>query len=265
MAMLVQATLVEKACRRPVMSGIQDFFSAGGIAGAGCMAFLLSRGVSPLNASFTIIGFIALLFTLYSPKFLRHGGDTGPVFAIPHGNIVFLGLIGCVIYLVEGLMLDWRSIALSSLHRVPRDQAGIGYMVFACAMVVGRLSGDKLVQILGQGNLLRVSIILTSIGLILLGYTSSVFFGFLSLLVIGAGASNIVPVILRAAGGSNIMPPGLAIAAIATLGYLGVFGGPGLTGYIVGMAGLKVAIPPLALCVLCLLFFARTVEKIVTH
>jgi hypothetical protein len=39
------------------------------------------------------------------------------------------------------------------------------------------------------------------------------------LVLIGLGAANIVPVLFRRAGSQTVMPPGLAVAAITTMGY----------------------------------------------
>jgi hypothetical protein len=44
-------------------------------------------------------------------------------------------------------------------------------------------------------------------------------------LLIGLGA-NVVPVLIRRAGTQRAMPPGLAVAAITTIGYLGILLGP---------------------------------------
>ncbi|MDN3714112.1 hypothetical protein QWZ10_24220 [Paracoccus cavernae] len=46
--------------------------------------------------------------------------------------------------------------------------------------------------------------------------------------LIGLGASNIVPVLFSAAGRQSVMPPALAIAAVTTVGYAGILLGPAL-------------------------------------
>ena len=60
-------------------------------------------------------------------------------------------------------------------------------------------------------------------------------------LLIGLGASNIVPVLFRGAGAQRAMPTDLAVAAIATAGYAGELVGPAAIGFIAKAAGLPVA------------------------
>jgi hypothetical protein len=49
-------------------------------------------------------------------------------------------------------------------------------------------------------------------------------------LLIGLGASNIVPVLFRNAGSQKTMPSALAIGAITTTGYAGILVGPAAIG-----------------------------------
>jgi predicted MFS family arabinose efflux permease len=51
-------------------------------------------------------------------------------------------------------------------------------------------------------------------------------------LLVGIGASNIVPVLFTAAGNQARMPASLAIAAITTLGYAGILVGPAAIGIV---------------------------------
>ena len=51
-------------------------------------------------------------------------------------------------------------------------------------------------------------------------------------LLIGLGASNIVPVLFRLAGNQMVMPPAMAVAALTTVAYGGVWVGPALVGFV---------------------------------
>jgi hypothetical protein len=65
-------------------------------------------------------------------------------------------------------------------------------------------------------------------------------------LLIGLGASNIVPVFFRRAGSQTVMPPALAVAAITMTGYTGVLLGPALIGFVTTLVGLPVSFGMLA-------------------
>lgn len=76
-------------------------------------------------------------------------------------------------------------------------------------------------------------------------------------LLIGLGASNIVPVLFRAAGAQRVMPAGLAIAAITTVGYAGILVGPAAIGFVAQAAGLPAAFWLLAALVGAVVLSAR--------
>lgn len=60
-------------------------------------------------------------------------------------------------------------------------------------------------------------------------------------LLIGLGASNIVPVYFRKAGAQTAMPSALAIGAITTTGYAGILVGPAGIGFVANAVGLQAA------------------------
>jgi hypothetical protein len=80
-------------------------------------------------------------------------------------------------------------------------------------------------------------------------------------LLIGLGASNIVPVLFRSAGCQTVMPVGLAVAALTTIGYAGILAGPAGIGFISHAVGLQTAFWLLAALMGLLPLFARQVAK----
>ena len=60
-------------------------------------------------------------------------------------------------------------------------------------------------------------------------------------ILIGLGAANVVPVLFRRAGSQKVMPSGLAIAAITTMGYAEIFLGPAVIGFVAKHVGLTMA------------------------
>jgi hypothetical protein len=61
-------------------------------------------------------------------------------------------------------------------------------------------------------------------------------------ILIGLGAANVVPVLFRRAGSQAVMPSGLAIAAITTVGYAGILLGPAVIGFVADHIGLTLAL-----------------------
>jgi hypothetical protein len=69
---------------------------------------------------------------------------------------------------------------------------------------------------------------------------------FAGFMLTGAGCANLVPVLYTAAGNQSVMPTGLAISAITTLGYAGILCGPALIGFVAQVTNLSVAFMGLA-------------------
>jgi hypothetical protein len=64
--------------------------------------------------------------------------------------------------------------------------------------------------------------------------------------VLGAGIAVVAPAVLGAAPAASDLPPGVAIAAVTTVGYLGSFTGPPAIGALAEVAGLSAALALLA-------------------
>ena len=115
--MNIQAVIVERASRRPMMSGSHGLFSVGGIVGAGGVSALLTVGASPMVAMLCVTASIIAALIEAAPHLLPFGGATGPAFAIPHGIVLFIGMLCFIMFLTEGAVLDWSAIFLTSVHR----------------------------------------------------------------------------------------------------------------------------------------------------
>jgi hypothetical protein len=131
--------------------------------------------------------------------------------------------------------------------------------MFAIAMTVGRLSGDFVTARVGDRAVLFWGGLATMAGFALVLSAPIASLAMSGFLLIGLGASNIVPVLFRGAGAQRAMPAGLAVAAITTAGYAGVLVGPAAIGLVAKSAGLPVAFWLLAALVSAVVFSARTV------
>ena len=65
--------------------------------------------------------------------------------------------------------------------------------------------------------------------------------------LVGAGCSNIVPVLYTAVGKQTVMPEHIAVPAITTLGYAGILAGPAVIGFIAHGSSLSIAFGLIAL------------------
>ncbi|MGY2737240.1 MFS transporter [Sphingomonas sp. UYP23] len=237
--MNVHAVEVEKQASKPLMSGFHGLFSVGGFVGSALLTAVLSMKISPIAGVVTASLLMVATLVVAAPGLIpTPKSEEAPLIVIPRGIVVLLAALAAITFLTEGAMLDWGGLLLSSKGLLPVTQAGLGYSVFAVAMTAGRLTGDAIVAKLGDrrtmlwGGLLS----LVGYGVMLLAPVASV--ALLGFLLIGLGASNVVPILFRQAGAQNVMPAGLAIASITTIGYAGILAGPAGIGFIAQIIGL---------------------------
>ncbi|MET3925814.1 MFS transporter [Devosia sp. 2618] len=234
-AVNIQAVMVEKDSGRNMMSGFHGLFSLGGILGAGGLSLLIGAGISPLLATVTISVMLVVLLVFAFSGLLPYGNHEGgktPLFVVPKGIVIFIGILCFLVFLGEGAILDWSALFLIGTHLVDPSQAGFGYTMFAIAMTVGRLTGDWIVKTLGGMIVVVGGGLLSAAGFLLAVYAPSQPLAFAGFLLVGIGASNIVPVLFTAAGKQTRMPASLAIASITTLGYAGILAGPAAIGFV---------------------------------
>lgn len=261
-SMNVHAVEVEKRSDTPLMSGFHGLFSVGGFVGSLLLTFILSAHVAPIAGAIgaSVLMIVAVLFA--APRLIdTPQADDAPLFVLPRGIVTLLAILAAITFLTEGAMLDWGALLLTGKGLLPAAQAGIGYSVFAVAMTVGRLTGDAVVARLGDCRTMFWGGILAIAGYVVLLIAPSAALALLGFLLIGLGASNTVPVLFRQAGAQTVMPSGLAIAAVTTVGYAGVLAGPAGVGFLAQAISLPGAFIVLTLMLALVPLCARAVTR----
>jgi hypothetical protein len=93
----------------------------------------------------------------------------------------------------------------------------------------------------------RRSGLLTASGLLIAVLFPSLIPAITGFLLVGAGVSSVVPLVYSAAGRSKVLSPGVALAAVSTIGYLGFLFGPPCIGFIAQLFNLRVSLGLIAL------------------
>lgn len=245
----IHGTEVQIKAGRPLMSGFHGLYSVGGLTGAAAMTASLSFGLSVIVSSVLASMMMLVCIVIAFPRFLA---TRAPVqhkkvaFVMPHRIVLLVGSMALLCFLVEGAVLDWGAVLLSEYRNVSVGHAGTGYVVFALAMTLARLMGDRLVLAAGYRVTLLAGSVLTLAGIVLSAWVESFALILLGFGIAGLGVANIVPVLFTLAGTQKVMPAEYAIAVTTTLGYLGVFLGPAAIGYVAGFTGLPLAFGALA-------------------
>jgi predicted MFS family arabinose efflux permease len=257
-AMNVHAIEVERAAARPLMSGFHALFSVGGFAGSLLMTSLLSAGIGILAGTLMAAILMLAAMAAAAPRLLvATKADEGPMFVRPRGVVLLLAGLAAAIFLIEGAMLDWSALLVTDKGLVPRDQGGLGYILFASAMTSGRFGGDVLTARIGDRTTLMGGGLLAVLGFVVLLTAPVRLVALGGFLLIGFGAANVVPVFFRLAGSQAVMPPALAIGAVTTTGYAGILVGPAAIGFIAQAVGLPASFWILAGLMACVPLTAR--------
>ncbi|WP_339433969.1 MULTISPECIES: MFS transporter [unclassified Pseudomonas] len=238
----LQAVIVERASGKHMMSGFHGLFSLGGIVGAAGVSALLGLGLTPLTAMLVVVAVLFAALCKCVPHMLPYGSESaGPAFAVPHGIVLFIGGMCLIVFLTEGAALDWSAVFLTQERGIETAYAGLGYAAFALTMTAGRLMGDRIVRIVGATRIILFGGLLAAAGLFLATFAPSWQAALVGYALVGAGCSNIVPVLYTAVGKQTVMPESIAVPAITTLGYAGILAGPAVIGFVAHASSLSFA------------------------
>ncbi|HCR4031584.1 MFS transporter [Morganella morganii] len=257
-AMNIQAIIVEKAAPRPMMSGFHGFYSIGGIAGAGAMSGFMLAGMGALQAAAAVMVICLLLLAFSYKGMLDYAWPSeGPAFAVPRGAVLLIGIICFATFLAEGSVLDWSAVFLTEYRNVPESMGGLGFACFAVLMSLGRLTGDKIVAVLGRPQVVLWGALLAAGGLLLSVLSDNWLMALTGYGLIGLGCANVVPVMFSAIGRQTSMPQAVAVPAVTTLGYLGILAGPAS----VGLIAYRFTLPAALLAVVALLLLVALLSR----
>ena len=227
--MNIQAVIVERDSKRPLMSGFHGFYSLGGLLGAATTSTIMDLGMSPFATVSAIALAGVLLLMLIRRHVLPYGNPAeGPPFALPRGEVLFLGMLCMTVFLVEGSMMDWSAVMLTENHGMPVAQAGYGFAAFSLTMTFGRLTGDRIVARVGRRSVVTVG------GLLAMG-------GILLATLVPLWQAALLGYAMVGLGCQTSMPQSVAVPAMSTLGYAGVLAGPAAIGFIAHHSSLPMA------------------------
>ena len=243
------------------MSGFHALYSIGGFVGAGGMTLLLSNGLTPFWSALCSSVLTMIALALAGPRLLQARGGKPPPFVTPRGIVLLLASLAGVTFLVEGAILDWSALLIVSSGLVDPARGGIGYMVFAAAMTIGRLTGDRIITEIGDRRVLSIGGSVAIVGFILLLSVPWPLVALSGFLLIGLGASNVVPVLFSLAGRQTAMPAGLAVAVVTTTGYAGHLAGPAIVGFVASATNLQTAFWLLVVLMALVPFLSRVATK----
>ncbi|MBY6082669.1 MFS transporter [Ruegeria arenilitoris] len=257
-AMNAWAAEVEQAYAKPVMSSFHAMWSLGAGLGAlsGYGAVQMQLAVLPhflLAGGATVALALVLSWVRWTSR--RVESDSAAIFALPGGVLVLVGLTAMCGALGEGAVADWSAIFLRDVTGVAESVAALGYAVFSVSMVAVRLLGGLVIARFGPVPVARVSGACAALGVFLVVSAGGAVGALAGFAMMGVGYAVIMPLAFSRAANDPHVPPGQAIASVATLGYGGLLIGPPLIGLLAGILSLRLAFAvllPLAVVIVVL-------------
>ncbi|AMR30375.1 MFS transporter [Mucilaginibacter sp. PAMC 26640] len=247
-----QAVAAEELYGRPILASFHGLWSLAGFTGAGIGTFMISRGIIPLY-HFTLILAIIVVVTIITTGYLKNDkvANSGPVFVMPDNSLIKLGAIAFCSMICEGAMFDWSVIYFKKVVMADVAWVGTGFTAFMFTMAGGRFIADWFANKFGLKRTMQLSGMLTAIGLLIAVIFPHLYTALIGFLFVGAGVSSVVPMVYSAAGKSKTMSPGVALAAVSTIGFMGFLIGPPMIGFIAGLASLRASFTLIAMMGVC--------------
>lgn len=242
-AVNTQGVETEKLYARPINTSFHGAWSVAGFAGALIGLLMINLHVQPYP-HFLVIVLLGWCNVFINYKHLVPGKGEGgatkrPFFIKPEGSLVQLGIIAFCSMATEGAMFDWSGVYFKDVVLAPQSLVVLGYASFMVMMSVGRFLGDAVILRIGRKRTMQLSGIIISAGMalsVIFPYIVTATIGFM---MVGLGVSTNIPSVYSVAGRNEKVPPGIALAMVASVSYLGFLLGPPLIGYISALSNLR--------------------------
>jgi len=240
-----QGVAAERLYGRPIMASFHGGWSLAGFTGALIGLLMINLKVNPVWHFVLIMLIVGIILRINYPHLLQNEGPankTAPrrrFFSKPDGMLLQLGVIGFFSMASEGAMFDWSGVYFKDVVKAPESLVILGYTSFMIMMATGRFLADYLTAKIGRKLLMQICGVMISGGLF-----TAVFFPYLvpctlAFMLVGLGVSSIVPAVYSAAGKHHNIPPGIALATVSSVSFLGFLIGPPLIGLIAEAFGLR--------------------------
>jgi MFS family permease len=257
-AMNAHGLAVERALRRPVISGFHGIFSLAGLMAGGASALIIDR-ISELARGLSASAF-CLALVLIAHRFLLPAdadrGKSGAALALPTKATIGLGLLCFLVLMIEGSVLEWAGIHLRENLGASAVMTSLLVAGYSGAMATSRLMGDWARLRFGSARLVATGALLAALCLAVAVTVPDALASLAAFALSGFMVGPLAPVLFAGGGRAEPDNPGHGIAAVTTLGYSGAILAPPLIGVLAEFIGIAMAMG--SLVIFALVVFARS-------
>jgi fucose permease len=254
------ASRLEQIEGRSIMASFHGLWSVGSLTGAGVGGAFASLEVTRLP-HFAGVAIALALGVLWASRHLAEGDESSlpPPLARPQRVVLMIGLVAVCGAIVEGGIGEWSAVYMRDALGTGEGFATTGFAAFSLTMMIGRFTGDQLIDRWGRAAVLRAGGLLAAVALavtLLAGHPLVAIAGFA---IAGFGLSPVFPIAFGSAGNLGGAAPGAAIATVAAMGYGGGLTGPPLIGFVATATSLPVSLSSLVILSVLMAVLARSV------
>lgn len=248
-AMNTHASTLEQRVDGRIMSTMHAMFSVGMLGGA-AFGGLSAQFHASLLGTLIVTSCLALGVTFYArARLLPANLD---IHVMEHHKrekfpklLIAMGILGMAGSICEGASADWGTVLARDTFHASPFIATLPYIIFSIAMIIGRLTGDKLAERFGSARLITYSGLIAAFGLtggLMIGHIYGAIIGWLC---IGAGVSTVIPMLFSAAGTlvhnkyQGAISPSGAIALVSGVSYFGFVVGAPFIGHVADAVSLR--------------------------
>lgn len=231
----------ERIAGRSIMSLLHAWFCVGTLSGALLGSLLAGAAVTPFaHFGAVAIPLALLLWFAYraAPSGKPASGEEKKSFAMLHGPLATLGIIGFCGAMAEGSIADWSGVFMKDQLGAGDGIAPLGFAAFAALMLAARLACDRLKDRFGARRVVALGALLAAIGVFIVVQLFSVALTVAGFALMGAGLAALFPFVFSAAARHGPT----ALAGVATVSYSGSLIGPPLIGFLAQGWGMRAAL-----------------------
>lgn len=238
-----QGVEVEKVYGKSIMSSFHGAWSIAGFTGALIGLLMMNLNINTFYHFLFVYGLIVINWFINS-KFILNSvpakqTEKKSLFSKPESTLMQLGVIGFLSMATEGALFDWSGVYFQDIVKAPENLVVVGYASFMVMMATGRFIGDYFISKYGKLRIMQISGLLMSSGLLLSVFFPQFFICVIAFMMVGLGVACNVPTVYSVAGKSTKVNPGVALATVSSVSFLGFLMGPPLIGYIAELFDLR--------------------------
>ncbi|HVD24550.1 MAG TPA: MFS transporter [Gaiellaceae bacterium] len=263
-AINADAVREEAASGRPLLNVAHASFSAAVVAGSLGTGLLRWAGAGPgLVFTLTAVLVLAAAVAMRAPApWQPPDRELRPRFfdRVP-GWLLALGVLGALAFWIESAWQNWGSVQLERTLEAAPETSALAPALFAAAMAVGRLAGNRLLARWSERRLLVGGALVSALGTALGASADTAPLALTGIVVAGAGCSVLAPTIISVAGrAARPQERATIVGSVTTLMYLGFLVGPAAVGGLAQLETLRISLGAVALLALVLAILCAVVR-----